>query len=263
MDPKRVERILEGLGALLAEQPGAMDTYDTEVQLIPSTMWWDGEAKRMVNPYMALTIAKLLPGQPLGAALGEFLNVATKAQGIALRPEVYAKWLSRDYISEMASKSGRSAESVEKMGAVFSPRDQEAKRELQQVLKHLERSVALFSQDAEDRFAAALEYQRPEQVDRDDYFALSDAAQLALRALVEFKELIKSSEEVRVPRSLSEWKDFEFRVGMRLEELGVPAERILELLVDRNAEDTIAEQDRIEQGLKRQRQKRKRESSTS
>lgn len=262
MDAERVEQILAGLGTLLAEQPGAMDTYDTEVQLVPSTMWWDGEAGRMVNPYMALTVAKLLPGQPLGAALGEFLNVATKAHGMALRPEVYAKWRSRTYLSDMASKSGRSAESFEKLRAMFSPRGEEAMRSFQQASTHLQRSAALFSQDAADRFAAALEYQRPEHVDRDDYFALSEGAQIALKSVLEFKALIEASEEVSVPHSLSEWKQFEFEVGVRLEELSVPTERVISLLLDARADDPVDELQRVKKGLARRR-KQKSESSGS
>jgi len=65
LDAARIAIVRDRLGALLAEQPGAFDTYDTGVQKATPAMWWDEARKVIGNPEFAAWIARFWPDQPL------------------------------------------------------------------------------------------------------------------------------------------------------------------------------------------------------
>jgi hypothetical protein len=163
LDAVRIALVRDRLGALLAEQPGAFDNYDTGVQLATPAMWWDEARKVVGHPEFLAWLARFWPDQPLSGTLGAYYEISITASGIAQRPHERPRWEgvspeSKARLKILAKVTKRDEASLRRMSKNFDDRKySEAIALVQIAAAKLRAAEVLLSESAEERLGAARE----------------------------------------------------------------------------------------------------------
>ncbi len=263
LDAARIAFVRDRLGALLAEQPGAFETYETGAQTATPKLWWDDDRKVITNPEFVAWLARFWPNQPLSGTLGAYYEISITAWGIAQRPAERPRWEgvspeSKAHLNALGKATKRSEASLRRMGKQFDDRKhREAAQLVQVAAAKLRAAAALLSDSAEEQLRAAREMWAAHVInDEATRRPARDASALAERAVQFGASLIERTYEgLDVPQSAGQWKAWETTVGERLVELGIPRARVAALLKPPTA-DPEDERTRIRKNLRRRAKKK-------
>jgi hypothetical protein len=263
LDAARIALVRDRLGALLAEQPGAFETYDTEVQegVTPAT-WWDDERKVIANPTVAGWLARFWPDQPLSRTLGAYCRVADEAWNITQRPTQRRRWEgvspeSKAYLKTQAKLTKRSEESLRRLSKKFDDRKhREAVQLVRTAAAKLRAAAKLLSESAEEKLEADRELwaahvikERAARGPSKEAFLLGERVRKFWASLVD-----KTFDGLSVPQSAGQWNAWETTVALRLIKLGVPKAKVVALFKSPTA-DPEDERTRIRKNLRRRSKK--------
>lgn len=263
LDAARIAIVRDRLGALLAEQPGAFDTYDTGLQTATAAAWWDEHRKVIANPGFAAWLARFWPDQPLSGTLGAYYEVSITAWSIAQRPSERSRWEgvspeSKAHLKTQAKATKRSEESLRRIGKNFDDRKhREAVQLVQIAAAKLRAAAELLSQSAEERLGAARETWAAHVIKEQATRRPSRDALLLAERVRKFGESLteKTFGGFAVPQSAGQWKTWETAVGEHLIELGVPKAKVVALF-ERPTADPEDERTRIRKNLRRRSKKK-------
>lgn len=262
LDAARIAIVRDRLGALLAEQPGAFETYDTGVQTVTPAAWWDDDRKVINNPEFVAWLARFWPGQPLSGTLGACFEVSIKAWNITQRPSERRRWEgvspeSKAHLKAQAKATKRSEESLRRLSKNFDDRKHcEAVQLVQTAAAKLRAAAELLSESADEKLEAAREIwaahvikERATRRPSKEGFLLAERVRQFGASLVE-----KTFDGLHVPQSAGQWKTWETTVAARLIELGVPKAKVVALF-ERPTADPEDERTRIRKNLRRRSKK--------
>jgi hypothetical protein len=258
LDAARIAVVRDRLGALLAEQPGAFETYDTGIQTATPAMWWDDSRKVIGSPEFAAWLARFWPDQPLSGTLGAYYEISITARGIAQRPSERPRWEgvspeSKARLKNIAKVTKRDEASLRRLSKNFDDRKhREAIQFVQVAAAKLRAAAALLSESAQERLGTAREIYAADVIDEQAILRASREASLLAEQTRKFGESLveKSFGGLDVPQSAGQWQAWETSVGEHLLELGVPKARVVALF-KRPTADPEHERTRIEKNLRR------------
>lgn len=258
LDAARIALVRDRLGALLAEQPGAFETYETGVHTATPKLWWDDERKVIANPEFVAWLARFWPHQPLSGTLGAYYQISITAWGIAQRPAERPRWEgvspeSKAHLNALGKATKRSEASLRRMGKKFDDRKhREAAQLVQVAAAKLRAAAVLLSESAEEQLGAAREMWAAHVINEEaTRRPARDASALAEQAVQFGASLIERTYEgLDVPQSAGQWKAWETKVGEHLADLGVPKARVVALF-KRPTADPEDERTRIKKNLRR------------
>jgi hypothetical protein len=263
LDAARIAIVRDRLGALLVEQPGAFDSYDTGVQIATPAMWWDDARKVVGHPEFVAWLARFWPNQPLSRTLGAYYEISITAWGIAQRPNERPRWEgvspeSKAYLKTLAKVTKRNEASLRRLSKNFDDRKhREAVQLVQVAAAKLRAAAALLKASAEDRLGAAHEMYAAHVINEEATRRPAvDAATLAEQVRRFGENLVKKTfGGLAVPQSSGQWKAWETIVGQHLMDLGVPKARVVALF-KRPTADPEDERTRIRKNLRRRAKKK-------
>lgn len=254
LDATRIRVFKDRVESMLAAQPGAEATYDTGVQQVARSDWWDDKRQRVSDALMLAHLANMFPLQPLSGVLGQYPEIAVEALLLAERSERLARWTNQTQVRRAAKQTGRSVSGIRRMARIFDYSDEEsADFELREVLTRLRNVKAHYEIRAQLVREAIREMSlNPEFVTHPTIERRATRVSELVRsveALVE-EGYPKTPRGFRVSRSFGEWSKFESEVSVKLVEIGVPKKDVNNLL-RRPGADKLLEKGRLSRNRRR------------